>query len=231
VAWSGTPTTDLVIVTERERQEPILTLLEQLRRLGYGVHAIPRTTYQYINRVPVPAVVLLDIGSREAQAAISSPGAIQAIWEYVPIILLARSDEVSRISFGPSLHDFISLPTNPSELEARLRFALWKTQGARATGGDQLQLDGLRMNMATYEVWVENRRIDLTYKEFELLKFFVSHRRRVFTRSELLDQVWESDYFGGTRTVDVHIRRLRAKMGTRIGNMIQTVRNVGYRFG
>lgn len=231
MVWSGTPTTDIVIITERERQEPLLTLLGQLRNLGYGVYTIPRTTLQYTNRVPTPKVILVDIGSREFQSYSSSTSTIQAVWEYIPLILLARAEEVSRIRFGPSLHDFISLPCSPNEIEARIRFALWKTQGARAGDNDQMQVEGLRMNMATYEVWVENKRIDLTYKEFELLKFFISHRRRVFTRTDLLDQVWESDYYGGTRTVDVHIRRLRAKLGTKIGNQIQTVRNVGYRFG
>lgn len=231
MAWSGSQTTDLLIVTERERQEPMLTLFEQLRRLGYGVHAVARITLQSINRLPTPQVVMVDIGSRGYPSSANSPEAIKSVWEYVPIILLARAEEVSHIRFGPALHDFISLPATAVELETRLRFALWKSQGSRAGQGDQLQLDGLRMNMATYEVWVDNRRIDLTYKEFELLKFFISHRRHVFTRSELLDQVWENDYFGGTRTVDVHIRRLRAKLGTRIGNQIQTVRNVGYRFG
>lgn len=230
MTWSRTPTTNLVVVTERERQEPLLTLLSQLRRLGFSVHAIPRTTFQYVDRVPTPQVVLVDIGSREFQASGVTPTNIQAAWEYVPIILLARTEEVARIRFAPTLHDFISLPTSPPELEARIRFALWKTQGMRAPR-DQMQVESLRMNMATYEVWVDNRRIDLTYKEFELLKFFTTHRRRVFTRSELLEEVWESDYFGGTRTVDVHIRRLRAKLGPKVGDMIQTVRNVGYRFG
>jgi DNA-binding response OmpR family regulator len=232
VAWAGTPTTELVVVTERERQEPILTLLDQLRRQGYGVHVLPRVTYQYINRVPTPHVVLVDTGSREFQHTSNMPGAIQSAWEYVPVILLAQAQEVAHIRFGPALHDFMTVPSTPTELEARIRFAMWKTQGARATGsGEQLVLEGLRLNLATYETWIDNRRIALTYKEFELLKFFVTHRRRVFSRTELLDQVWESDYFGGTRTVDVHIRRLRAKLGTRIGNLIQTVRNVGYRFG
>lgn len=230
MTWSGATTTDLVIVTERERQEPIVSLVEQLRRLGYGVHVIPRMTFQYVSRVPTPQVVLVDVGMRELHDTSAAPNTVHAAWEYVPIILLARANEVSRIRFGPSLHDFITLPSTPIELDTRLRFALWKTQGARAPR-DQMQLDGLRMNMATYEVWVDNRKLDLTYKEFELLKFFVAHRRRVFSRNELLEQVWESDYFGGTRTVDVHIRRLRAKLGDRVGAMIQTVRNVGYRFG
>ena len=206
------------------------SLLDQLRRLGFGVHVIPRTTYQHINQMPTPQVVLVDVGSREFQSGGNPMSAIQAAWEYVPIILLARADEVPRIRFAPSLHDFITLPSNPVELEARIRFALWKTQGTRAPR-DMMQAEGLRLNLATYEVWVDNRKVELTYKEFELLKFFVAHRRRVFSRTELLEQVWESDYFGGTRTVDVHIRRLRAKLGPRVGDLIKTVRNVGYRFG
>ncbi len=222
--------TELVLVTERERREPMIALLEQLRRLGYSIHVMPRASNQYVSRVPSPQVVLLDIGAREFQYSGPNPNNLQAAWEYVPIILVARADEMPRIRFGPGLHDFIALPTTPIELDTRIRFALWKTQGTRSTR-EQMQVEGLRLNLATYEVWVENRHIDLTYKEFELLKFFVSHPRRVFSRPDLLEQVWESDYFGGTRTVDVHIRRLRSKLGPRLGNMIQTVRNVGYRFG
>ena len=222
--------TDLVLVTERERREPMVTLLDQLRRLGYNVHVIPRTTYQYINRVPTPQVVMVDVGTREFQESGTTPGSLQAAWEYVPIILVGRAEEITRIRFGPHLHDFVALPSSPPELDTRLRFALWKTQGSRVPR-EQMQVEGLRMNLATYEVWVENRRVELTYKEFELLKFFVNHPRHVFSRPELLEQVWENDYFGGTRTVDVHIRRLRAKLGSRMGGMIKTVRNVGYRFG
>ena len=222
--------TEVLLVTDRERREPLVTLLDQLRRLGHHVSVIPRATFQYINRVPVPQVVLLDIGSREFQQMGSTPGALQAAWEYVPIILLAAAEEAGKIRFGPHLHDFITLPTSLTEVDTRLRFALWKTQGARAPR-EQLQVQGLRMNLATYEVYVENHRVELTFKEFELLKFLVNHPRRVFSRPELLEEVWETDYFGGTRTVDVHIRRLRAKLGPRMGNMIQTVRNVGYRFG
>lgn len=222
--------TDIVLVTERERREPIAGLLEQLRRLGYGVHIVPRTTYQYLNRVPTPQVVMVDVGAREFQESGTTTHNIQATWEFVPVIMVARADEMPRIRFGPGLHDFLTLPTNTAELDTRIRFALWKTQGTRAPR-EQVTLEGLKLNLATYEVYVDNRRIELTYKEFELLKFFVSHPRRVFSRPELLEEVWESDYFGGTRTVDVHIRRLRAKLGPRVGNMIKTVRNVGYRFG
>lgn len=230
MTWSVAMTADIVVVTERERQEPMLSFIAQLRHLTYTVHIIPLTTNQYLNRIPTPQLVLVDVMSREYSSSGNLPVALQSAWESVPIFLLARMEELQRLRFTAILHDFISLPINPGELDVRLRFALWKTQGAQAPK-DQMHIEGLRMNMATYEVWVENKRIDLTYKEFELLKFFVSHRRRVFSRQELLEQVWESDYFGGTRTVDVHIRRLRAKLGVKVGDMIQTVRNVGYRFG
>jgi len=230
VTWFGDMPTDIVLVTERERREPVAPLLDQLRRLGYSVHVIPRATYQLLNRVATPQLVMVDVGSREFQESGTTPQSLQATWEYVPIILVARADEITRIRFSPGLLDFLTLPANAAELDTRIRFALWRTQGSRVPR-EQVQLEGLKLNLATYEVHVDNCRIDLTYKEFELLKFFLSHPRRVFSRPELLEQVWESDYFGGTRTVDVHIRRLRAKLGPRVGNMIKTVRNVGYRFG
>jgi DNA-binding response OmpR family regulator len=230
VTWPGASSTELAVITERERQEPIGTFLQQLRRQGYTLQLIPRATFQFINRIPTPQVVLLDVMARDFQASGTIPSGVLSAWEQVPVILVGRAEDLARVRFAPGIYDFLSLPTHEDELDTRLRFALWKTQGTRSPK-DQLQVGNLRMNSATYEVWVDSRRIDLTYKEFELLKFFVSHRRRVFSRPELLEQVWESDYFGGTRTVDVHIRRLRAKLGPKVGDMIQTVRNVGYRFG
>lgn len=230
MSWAGNSAIDLVVVTERERHDSVATVLAHLKRSGYSLHVIPRASYQHINRLPMPEIIFVDMGSPEFRSG-AMPSAIQAAWENVPMILLVEGDEVQRLTFGPSLYDFIRIPTTGSELDTRVRFALWKTQGSRQSR-DTLQVEGgLKMNMATYEVWVEGRRIDLTYKEFELLKFFATRRRRVFTRSELLEQVWETDYYGGTRTVDVHIRRLRSKLGMKVGNMIQTVRNVGYRFG
>ena len=83
---------------------------------------------------------------------------------------------------------------------------------------------------ATYTARVKGRVLDLTYKEFELLKFLAQHPGRVFSRAQLLQEVWGYDYYGGTRTVDVHVRRLRAKLGSDHETLIGTVRNVGYRF-
>ena len=88
----------------------------------------------------------------------------------------------------------------------------------------------MTIDEATYTAKVRNRSLDLTFKEFELLKFLAQHPGRVFTRAQLLQEVWGYDYYGGTRTVDVHVRRLRAKLGTEHESLIGTVRNVGYRF-
>ena len=89
----------------------------------------------------------------------------------------------------------------------------------------------LVLNFETYQAGIEGKPLDLTYMEYELLKFFVTHPGKVFTREQLLSRVWGYEYYGGARTVDVHVRRLRAKLGEEHANLIQTVRSVGYRFG
>ena len=87
------------------------------------------------------------------------------------------------------------------------------------------------MNVETYQAAIQSRPLDLTYMEYELLKFLVSHPGKVFSRETLLSRVWGYDYFGGARTVDVHVRRLRSKLGEEYAGLIQTVRSVGYSFG
>ncbi|HZB67819.1 MAG TPA: response regulator transcription factor, partial [Ornithinibacter sp.] len=119
----------------------------------------------------------------------------------------------------------------PAEVEARLRLALGRKQDtAPAADPGVVRAGELTIDEATYSVRLRGRILDLTYKEFELLKHLAQHPGRVFTRSQLLQEVWGYDYFGGTRTVDVHVRRLRAKLGTDYEVLIGTVRNVGYRF-
>jgi DNA-binding response OmpR family regulator len=115
----------------------------------------------------------------------------------------------------------------PAELDARIRLAIGKAK--EREGSDKIHASGVVIDEASYSAKVNGRPLDLTYKEFELLRFLAQHPGRVFTREQLLSEVWGYDYFGGTRTVDVHIRRLRAKLGD-LEALIGTVRNVGYRF-
>jgi DNA-binding response OmpR family regulator len=127
--------------------------------------------------------------------------------------------------------DEILLPTaGPAEVDARLR--LLGSRRAPDQGGNSgaIQLGELVIDDATYTARLKGRPLELTYKEFELLKYLAQHAGRVFTRAQLLQEVWGYDFFGGTRTVDVHVRRLRAKLGPEHEAMIGTVRNVGYKF-
>ena len=130
------------------------------------------------------------------------------------------------------MDDVILTTAGPAELEARLRLSIGKTAAGHDGNNDShvISSSGLVVDDATYTAKLENRTLDLTFKEFELLKFLAQHPGRVFTRQQLLQEVWGYDYFGGTRTVDVHVRRLRAKLGVENETLIGTVRNVGYRF-
>ena len=120
-------------------------------------------------------------------------------------------------------------PFHPRELEARLKHLFWKKGGG--TRPELVEYGSLALNLETYQAYIGGRSLDLTYMEYELLKFLAQHPGKVFTREILLSRVWGYEYYGGARTVDVHVRRLRAKLGEEHANLIQTVRSVGYRFG
>ena len=125
--------------------------------------------------------------------------------------------------------DVILDSAGPAELEARLRLA--SARGATADDAStEIHASGVVIDEASYTARVSGTALNLTYKEFELLKYLAQHPGRVFTRDQLLHEVWGYDYYGGTRTVDVHVRRLRAKLGPDHETLIGTVRNVGYRF-
>ena len=146
----------------------------------------------------------------------------------LPLALLITEEQLGRIDFGWGIEDYLTLPVSGKRLAERLRFLLWKLNRVALKNG--FSLGGLVIDFERYEVHVKGEPVDLTYKEFELLKFLASHPGKAFTREVLLDKVWGYDYYGGTRTVDVHVRRLRAKIETGGTMYIDTVRNVGYKF-
>jgi DNA-binding response OmpR family regulator len=125
-------------------------------------------------------------------------------------------------------HELLVEPFSADELQARI------ARARRAVNGidhdDVVRVGSLEMNLATYQVSIDRRPVDFTYMEYELLKFLVTHPRRVFSREALLNRVWGYDYYGGARTVDVHVRRVRAKLGSEHASRIKTVRSVGYRW-
>jgi two-component system, OmpR family, alkaline phosphatase synthesis response regulator PhoP len=147
-----------------------------------------------------------------------------------PLLLLVAGTQLSELELREDLFDdFCLAPFHPRELEARLKHMFWRTgQGLRP---ELIEYAGLVLNLETYQAAIGGRPLDLTFMEYELLKFLASHPGKVFTRETLLSRVWGYEYYGGARTVDVHVRRLRAKLGEEDANLIQTVRSVGYRFG
>jgi DNA-binding response OmpR family regulator len=145
----------------------------------------------------------------------------------VPVLAVVTEGGWAAVTADWGADDVILHTASPGEVDARLRLAIDRL--APAASGE-IRSGDLLIDESTYSVRLRSHALDLTFKEFELLKFLAQHPGRVFTRSQLLQEVWGYDYFGGTRTVDVHVRRLRAKLGAEHEALIGTVRNVGYRF-
>jgi len=146
----------------------------------------------------------------------------------VPLVLLVTETQLGRLDVSWGFDDYLTLPVSATRLSERLNFLMWKLHRVELKNG--FVLGELTIDVERYEVRVRGEPVDLTYKEFELLKFLASHPSKVFSREALLDKVWGYDYYGGTRTVDVHIRRLRSKIETHGAAYVETVRNVGYKF-
>ena len=147
--------------------------------------------------------------------------------KHIPVVALVDPRDTVNLDFSIGLEDFLVRTDSFEELNTRIRFVLWRL--SKVDSKDTIKAGGLIMNLASYSVSIRGESLDLTYKEFELLRFLLTHRGRVFSRDALLRHVWGEEYLGGTRTVDVHIRRLRAKIGPQFDELIQTVRNVGYK--
>jgi DNA-binding response OmpR family regulator len=147
-----------------------------------------------------------------------------------PIILLVEHYQLDELTFREDLfEDFIVGPFNVSELATRLRHRL--RRAGNESVAPRVAHGELVMNLETYQATIAGRILDLTYMEYELLRFLATNPNRVFSRETLLSRVWGYEYYGGARTVDVHVRRLRAKLGEEYAHLIATVRSVGYKFG
>jgi len=150
----------------------------------------------------------------------------------IKVLVLVSGAQVGDLELRDDLFDdFCLSPFHPTEFEARLRHLLWSVGDDAAPRADLVEYGQLVLNLETYQATIAGRPLDMTYMEYELLKFLAQNPGKVFTREILLSRVWGYEYYGGARTVDVHIRRLRAKLGEEHANLIATVRSVGYRFG
>ena len=146
-----------------------------------------------------------------------------------PLLLIVSADRFKGLPSSEDLFDdFMLASASPAEIDARLGHLLWRT--GRGKRHDVIAYGPLALNLETYQALLDGEPLDLTFMEYELLRFLASHPGKVFTREVLLSRVWGYEYYGGARTVDVHIRRLRAKLGDH-AQLIETVRSVGYRLG
>ncbi|MGH3718371.1 MAG: winged helix-turn-helix transcriptional regulator [Pseudonocardiaceae bacterium] len=205
------------------------SVLPALSLLGHGVRSAAPEVAALLDAGPYDAVLVdarSDLaGSRNLCRLLGSTGLD------VPVVVVIREGGLVALSADWGT-DEILLPTaGPAEVDARLRLLVARRATESAAGrGSSLVLGELVIDEATYTARLRGRPLDLTYKEFELIKYLAQHAGRVFTRAQLLQEVWGYDFFGGTRTVDVHVRRLRAKLGPEHEQLIGTVRNVGYKF-
>ncbi len=171
-----------------------------------------------------PDVLLLDW---RASPPIAKPAEVRA-WPEAMRIAALRPLDANQLGPSHELDDFVLAPIHEAELIARVQLVLWRH--GRALTRNALEAGDLIVDTSNYQVFESGRSVTLTFKEFELLRFLMTHNQQVFTRETLLNRVWGYDYYGGSRTVDVHIRRLRSKLEAGGQRYVETVRNVGYRF-
>jgi DNA-binding response OmpR family regulator len=200
-------------------------VLPALGLLSHKTRQIPAAPASLIN---APSCDLIFVDARQDLASAKSLCKIlNTTGLNVPLMLVLTEGGLTAVSPDWGVDDVVLETAGPAEVDARIRLVIGRA--AEDQSGSKIQASGVVIDEASYSAKVHGRPLDLTFKEFELLRFFATHPSRVFTREQLLSEVWGYDYFGGTRTVDVHVRRLRAKLGD-LESLIGTVRNVGYRF-
>ncbi len=209
--------------------EPSDEVLPALGLLLHSIRVAPAEASALIDAPPAD-VILVD-ARRDLVQAKSLCRLLRTTGLDCPLLAVVTEGGLAALSSEWGIDDVLLQSSGPAEVEARIRLAI-----GRISAGEPDDIPGeirsgdLTIDEATYTARLRGRVLDLTFKEFELLKYLAQHPGRVFTRAQLLQEVWGYDYFGGTRTVDVHVRRLRAKLGAEYESLIGTVRNVGYRF-
>jgi DNA-binding response OmpR family regulator len=209
--------------------QPSAEVLPALGLLQHRVRVLPAVPTALLDAPPADAI-LVD-ARRDLPVARGLTRLLRTTGTPCPVILVTTEGALVAVNAEWGIDDVLLDTAGPAEVEARLRLAVGRTSAAAdEPAAAEIRGGDVTIDEASYTAKVRGRLLDLTFKEFELLKFLAQHPGRVFTRAQLLQEVWGYDYFGGTRTVDVHVRRLRAKLGPDHESVIGTVRNVGYRF-
>jgi len=208
--------------------QPTTEVLPALGLLPHRVTVLSFDATALVDR-PLGDAILVD-ARRDLAAVRSFTRVLAAIGSAAPVVAVLTEGGLIAMSGEWPVDDFVLDTAGPAELDTRLRIVIDRRAALSDATPEQVDIGDLTIDESTYTARLSGNALDLTYKEFELLKFLAQHPGRVFTRSHLVQEVWVYDYFGGTRTVDVHVRRLRAKLGPEHEAMIGTVRNVGYKF-
>ncbi|TQL66942.1 DNA-binding response OmpR family regulator [Nocardioides albertanoniae] len=206
-------------------------VLPGLSLLGHHVKILPAEGSALLE-APDSDLLLVD-GRQDLAQSRDLCRLIRATGTDVPVLLIVTEGGLAVVSHDWGMDDVVLHTCGPAELEARIKLGIGRISAAREASDPDahvIRSGEVVVDDATYTAKIGRRTLDLTFKEFELLKYLAQHPGRVFSRQQLLAEVWGYDYFGGTRTVDVHVRRLRAKLGPENETLIGTVRNVGYRF-
>lgn len=216
----------LLMLTEARGSS--VEVLPALGLLGHRVRILPPEPQALIDP-PECDIVLLD-ARRDLAGARGLCRLLRSTGISAPLLAVFTEGGLAALTHEWQIDDVVLDSAGPAEVEARIRLALTRSVPEEQDQGGPITAGDLVIDEDAYSARIRGRSLDLTYKEFELIKHLAQHPGRVFTRAQLLQEVWGYDYFGGTRTVDVHIRRLRAKLGAEHESLIGTVRNVGYRF-
>jgi DNA-binding response OmpR family regulator len=197
--------------------------------MGFDCAMVPRDG-DVLTRVDdfSPNVVLLQVDESAADPGEDDLGASGKWGRRVPVIALISRSQLEMLGPSVAADDFVLSPWDGDEVALRIERAVRRMR--RSGGGNVIECGDMVIDTDNCEVTIDGRPIALTFKEYELLRFLAGNRGRVFSREDLLSRVWGYDYFGGARTVDVHVRRLRSKIEDPTHTFVETVRNVGYRF-
>ena len=216
---------DLLLVTNPTGSNGPLAQVIQAEGLRYVVGTAPEEMVNgHVESMPDAA--LLDLDALSLTRARDLVGDCHRLG--IPVLAVLSGDMLASYDASLGADDLVIQPIHHGELTLRLKQLVLRTKGSTAT--EVIQVEELSIDLEKYDVAIAGHRVDLAYKEYQLLVLLASNPGRVYTRDSLLSQIWGYDYFGGTRTVDVHIRRLRAKIEQGGRLYIETIRNVGYRF-
>ncbi|MFA5308450.1 MAG: response regulator transcription factor [Dehalococcoidales bacterium] len=223
-AGKGTMTSLLIVTAEAKTA---LSIQAPLARSGFACAAVSYDNAAAEFSRQAPELVILELSGRDDAREWKLISRLKKRPD-LPLIALVPEQALTVLDDHPEIDDFIVGAYKESELVLRVNRLLHRS--GDSVNPDEIRCDGLTIDMVTCEVTVNGGKVELTFKEYELLKLMAASKGRVYTRQVLLDKIWGYDYFGGDRTVDVHVRRLRGKIEDGNHTYIETVRNIGYRF-